>query len=136
MRKNSLGNQNLPGNFFPLPNALFQLELTPGEIAVYAYLMYREDRKSYQCYPSYRTIGKAVHMSANTVRKYVQGLEEKRLIYTEPTSVMTKKGLKRNGSLLYTIRPIRDAVDYLHEKERQRADQKLAKMKLDMQRAS
>lgn len=136
MRKNNLWNQKISGNFFPLPNALFQLELTPGEIAVYAYLMYREDRKSYQCYPSYKTIGKAVNMSANTVRKYVQGLEEKRLIYTEPTSVMTKKGLKRNGSLLYTIRPIRDAVDYLHEKERQRADQKLAKMKLDMQRAS
>lgn len=136
MRKNNFWNQKIPGNFFPLPNALFQLELTPGEIAVYAYLMYREDRKSYQCYPSYKTIGKAVHMSANTVRKYVQGLEEKRLIYTEPTSVMTKKGQKRNGSLLYTIRPIRDAVEYLHEKERQRADQKLAKMKLDMQRAS
>lgn len=136
MRRNNLWNQNVSGNFFPMPNALFQLELTPGEIAVYAYLMYREDRKSYQCYPSYKTIGKAVDMSANTVRKYVQRLEEKQLIYTEPTSVMTKKGQKRNGSLLYTIRPIRDAVEYLREKEKQRADQKLAKMKLDMQRAS
>lgn len=136
MRKNKLWNQKKPGNFFPMPNALFQLELTPGEIAVYAYLMYREDRKSYQCYPSYKTIGKAVQMSANTVRKYVKRLEEKRLINTEPTSVMTKKGEKRNGSLLYTIRPIQNAVDYLHEKERQCADQKLAKMKLDMQRVS
>lgn len=136
MKKNNLWNQKVTGNFFPLPNALFQLELSPGEIAVYAYLMYREDRKSFQCYPSYKTIGEAVHMSANTVRKYVQRLEEKRLIYTEPTSVMTTEGQKRNGSLLYTIRPIQDAVDYLHEKERQRADQNLAKMKLDMQRAS
>lgn len=136
MKKNNLWNQKVTGNFFPLPNALFQLELSPGEIAVYAYLMYREDRKSFQCYPSYKTIGEAVHMSANTVRKYVKRLEEKRLIYTEPTSVMTTEGKKRNGSLLYTIRPIQDAVDYLHEKERQRADQNLAKMKLDMQRAS
>ena len=136
MKKNNLWNQKVTGNFFPLPNALFQLELSPGEIAVYAYLMCREDRKSFQCYPSYKTIGEAVHMSANTVRKYVQRLEEKRLIYTEATSVMTTEGKKRNGSLLYTIRPIQDAVDYLHEKERQRADQNLAKMKLDMQRAS
>ena len=32
-------------NFFPLPTELFHLELDFGEIAVYAYLMYRENRK-------------------------------------------------------------------------------------------
>ena len=62
-------------NYFPLPNEIFGLGLTTGEIAIYAFLMYCEDRKTYQCYPSYKTIGKAVGMSKNTVMKHVLGLE-------------------------------------------------------------
>lgn len=57
-------------NFFPLPNEIFSLGLSPGELAVYSYLLFREDRKTFQCWPSYRRIGKAVRMSVNTVRKY------------------------------------------------------------------
>lgn len=89
-------------DYFPLPNEIFSLGLSTGEIAVYAYLMYCEDRKTFQCHPSYKTIGKAVGMSKNTVRKHVDGLTKKRLITTEPTSVYTQKGEKRNGNLLYT----------------------------------
>ena len=37
-------------NYIPLPNAIFSLNLCPGEIAVYSYLLYCEDRKTYQCY--------------------------------------------------------------------------------------
>lgn len=48
------------------------------------------------------------------VRKYVQSLEDKHLISTERTEVITKDGRKRNGILLYTIRPIREAIDYFH----------------------
>ena len=99
------------GHYFSLPNAIFYLGLKPGELAVYAYLLFCEDRTTYQCYPSYSTIGRAVGMSKNTVQKYVCGLEEKRLITTEPTSIRTKDGQKRNGSLLYTIRPIQEAVE-------------------------
>ena len=36
-------------NYFPLPNEIFSLNLCPGEIAVYSYLLYCEDRKTYQC---------------------------------------------------------------------------------------
>ena len=61
-------------NFFPLPNEIFSLGLSSGALAVYSYLLYCEDRKTYQCYPSCRSIGKAVHMSVNTVRKYVAEL--------------------------------------------------------------
>ena len=64
----------------------------------------------------YRTIGKAVGMSQNTVAKHVAGLIEKQLIYAEPTTVQTRKGKKHNGNLLYTIRPIQDAVDYYNER--------------------
>ena len=50
-----------------MPNEIFSLGLNSGEIAVYAYLMSCEDRKTFQCYPSYNTIGKALDMSKNTV---------------------------------------------------------------------
>ena len=99
-------------NYFPMPNAIFNLGLTTGELAVYAYLMFCENRKTYQCYPSFRTIGAAVDMSRPTVKKHVDGLVEKGLIYTEPTSIFTKAGKKQNGSLLYTIRPIYEAIEY------------------------
>ena len=56
-------------------------------------------------------------MSKNTVKKYVDSLIEKRLITAEPTSVYTQKGEKRNGNLLYTIRPIEDAVEQYYEQQ-------------------
>ena len=114
-------------NFFPLPKDLFHLELCAGEIAVYTYLMYRENRKDYTCVVSYREIGEAVGMSKNTVSKYVAKLESRRLIETEPTSVITRDGLKGNGRLRYRILPIQVAVD------RHNAD-KLAQLELETAR--
>ena len=122
--------------FFPVPNAIFHLGLSSGEIVVYAYLMYCEDRKTFQCYPSYRTIGSAVNMSINTVRKYIASLEKKRLITSEWTMVNTRDGRVHNGNMKYTIRPIQEAIDYydevqmrrlLAEKERRMAQAALAK---------
>ena len=104
-------------NFFPMPQKIFNLGMNAGEIAVYAYLMFRENRKTYQCYPSYRTIGDAVGMSRNTVKKYVDALVEKQLIYVEPTKVKTQDGGVRNGNLLYTIRPLSDALEYHLEQQ-------------------
>ena len=40
-------------NYFPLPNEVFTLGLSPGALAVYSYLMYIEDRTTYQCHASY-----------------------------------------------------------------------------------
>ena len=40
-------------NYFPLPNEVFDLGLSPGALAVYSYLMYIEDRTTYQCHASY-----------------------------------------------------------------------------------
>ena len=94
--------RDIPGTYFPVPKSIFNLGLVSGEILVYIYLMYCEDRKTFQCYPSYNTIGTAVGMSKNTVKKYVEGLERRGLIYTEPTMVRTKDGRNHNGSLLYT----------------------------------
>ncbi|HCA29811.1 MAG: helix-turn-helix domain-containing protein [Oscillospiraceae bacterium] len=102
-------------NYFPLPNEIFCLGLCSGELSVYSYLLYREDRKTFQCWPSYKTIGAATNMSRNTVRKYVEMLEQKHFITTEYTQVFTKNGKKYNGNLKYTIRPIDEAVEYYHQ---------------------
>ena len=102
-------------NTFPFPNEIFLLGLCPGELAVYAYLLRCKSRKTHQYWPSYKTIGEAVGMSQNTVRKYVCSLADRDLIHTENTSVMTKDGLKRNGNLLYTIPPIQLALDQFYK---------------------
>lgn len=46
--------------------------------------------------------------------RYVNTLVEKGLINTEPTSVLTRSGIKKNGNLRYTLRPIREAVEIFH----------------------
>lgn len=117
MKYNRYPKRDAIKNYFPLPNEIFMLGLCAGELSVYSYLLYRENRETFQCWPSYKTIGKAVGMSPNTVRKYVMALEEKALISTEPTSVYTQSGQKRNGSLLYTIRPIQEAMDQFYERQ-------------------
>ena len=79
---------------FVLPNEIFDLGLSGGEILVYAFLIRCEDRETYTCYPSYDTnrsvqiakqFERAVGMSRNTVGKYVSLLEQKGLIETEQT---------------------------------------------------
>ena len=52
-------NQFPSKNYFTLPNEIFSLGLSAGEIAVYAYLRCLENRSTYQCWPSY-----AAHRSA------------------------------------------------------------------------
>lgn len=116
-------------DYFPLPNEIFCLGLSYGEIAVYSYLLYRENRKTFQCYPSYRSIGKALGMSRNTVSKYVQLLVDKELIETEPTNVFTQSGKKLNGNLLYTILPIEQAKDYFYKRQLENLDRAIAEDK-------
>ncbi len=121
MKYNRYQKRNAIRDYFPLPNEIFCLNLSCGEIAVYAYLLYREDRKTFKCHPSFRTIGDALKMSRNTVSKYVKRLEEKQLIRTEPTEVRSSNGVKRNGNLLYTILPIEQAKNLYLEQQLQRA---------------
>lgn len=122
-------NCNNISNYFPLPNQIFSLGLCSGEIAVYAYLMFCEDRKTFQCHPSYKTIGQAIGVSKNTVKKYVDSLADKQLITTEPTSVITSNGEKRNGNLRYTILPIREAIDHFHDKQLRELDTQLLRQR-------
>ena len=124
-------------SYYLVPNEVFNLGLSSHEIAVYNYLLRCEDRRTYQCHPSYRTIGRAVRLSENTVRKYVTSLEEKGLIRTEPSTIITKDGRVRNGSLIYNIRPIQEALEQNYQRqfrqaerdmERARAEKRLAEL--------
>ncbi len=115
-----LNQQHKLKNVFIISNYVMQLDISATALAIYFYLMYIEDRKTYQCYPSYKTIGKALKIkSKGTVAKYVRELEDKCLIYTEPTEVILKNGKKRNGNLKYTIRPIQDALEHFYHEQMQ-----------------
>ena len=119
-------------NYFMVPNEIFSIGLDFREISLYSYLLRCENRKTYQCYPSYKTIGHAIGMSENTVAKYVRQLEEKGLIRTERTTVTLKDGRKRTGALLYTILPIQFSIDQFYQRqldaaERARERQRVAR---------
>ena len=118
-------------HYYLVPNEVFNLGLSSREIAVYNYLLRCEDRRTYQCHPSYRTIGRAVQLSENTVRKYVTSLEEKGLIRTEPSTITTKDGRVRNGSLIYTIRPIQEALELNYQRQFQQAERDMERAKAE-----
>ena len=114
-------------NYFPLPNEIFSLELSTSALAVYAYLLSLEDRKTYKCWPSYERIGRAIHKSKRSVPKYVDELVEKKLITVEPTTITTRAGQKRNGTLMYNVRPIQEAIDYNYEQQMKRLEVAIAR---------
>ena len=103
--------------FFSLPDEVFHLDLGCAAIAIYSFLLYRENRKTYQCTLSYKTIGQAIDASNNTVRKYVLELEAAGLIATNRTVVLDANGKERNGSLRYTILPVQNAVELHHQRQ-------------------
>ena len=114
-------------NYFKVPNEVFHIGLSYPEISIYCYLLSIEDRETYQCYPSYKTIGKALGMSENTVSKYVRSLEEKGLIRTKPTMIRSKDGRPLNGNLLYTICPIQAAVESFYERQLRQVEEDTAR---------
>lgn len=69
-------------------------------------------------------------MSVNTVRKYVAELEGQGLVATEPTSITTRDGRKRNGTLRYTILPIQNAVDLYNQQQLRRLEETVEQMRV------
>ena len=104
-------------NCFPVPNELLCFDLPAGAVAVYIYLLRYADRRTNQCYPSEAAMARDLHLARNTVAKYVRLLEERGLIRTERTSIITRDGRKQNGSLLYTILPIQFSIDQFYQRQ-------------------
>lgn len=104
-------------NCFPVPNELLDFDLPAGAVAVYIYLLRHANRKTNQCHPSEATISKRLHLSRNTVAKHVRLLWERGLIVTERTTVTTKRGIKKNGNLLYTLIPMHEVMERFYERQ-------------------
>ena len=97
-----------------LPNAVWGLGLTACELATYMYLIFRENRQTFRCHPSYEEIGRAIGRDKRSVPKYIDGLVEKRLIEVEPTTLTLADGTRCNGTLEYHLLNPRIAVDYFN----------------------
>ena len=103
--------------FFTLPNELFLLKLSPSAFMIYAYLLLIEDRRTHTCHPSYNTIAAAADLAKNTVMKGISTLSELNLITVEASSYFDKRGMKWKGNNLYTIPPVRLAVNAFHQRQ-------------------
>ena len=57
-------------NYFMVPNEIFNVGLDYREISLYTYLLRCENRETYQCWPSYKTIGHAIGMSENALEPH------------------------------------------------------------------
>ena len=67
----------------------------------------------------------------NTVAKYVRLLEERGLIVTERTQIQMRNGIRKNGSLRYTIVPMYEVMEQRYQRqvseaERRRGQRQLA----------
>lgn len=132
-------NQFSNKNYFTMPNEIFSLGLDASEIAVYAYLRCLENRRTYQCWPSYTTIGNAVGRAKNTVMRYVNALAGERSHLHRANLCPDAFRHQEDGNLRYTILPIREAIEIFHARqlsaveraaERQQVQRKLSEMDL------
>ena len=117
-------------NCFPVPNELLDFDLSAGAVAVYLCLLRHANRKTNRCHPSEATIAKKLHLSRNTVAKHVRLLEERGLIVTEHTTVITKQDVKRNGNLLYTLIPMHEVMERFYERQLCALDESAARSRV------
>ena len=109
-------------NCFPVPNELLEFGLPGGAIAVYIYLLRHADRRTGQCYPSTATIARKLHYCRNTVASHIKLLEDCGLIVTENTEIITKRGIKKNGNLLYTLVPMHEVTQAYYDRQFAKAE--------------
>lgn len=121
--------------FFTLPNEVFLLQLPPSEFIVYAYLLLIEDRRTHTCHPSYNTIAAATGLAKNTAMKSISTLMEMGLITVEPSSYFDKRGMKWKGNNLYTILPVRPAVDTFHQRQLHQLELDAKRRRVHIQKA-
>ena len=74
-------------------------------------------------------MAKKLHYCRNTVANHVRLLEERGLIVTENTEIITKKGIKKNGNLLYTLVPMHEVTQAYYDRQFAKADLAVAQQK-------
>ena len=115
--------------YSPIPIVIWGLGLSPGAISTYAYLLSREDRRTYRCYPSYEEIGNAIGRSKRSIPEYVNELVNKRLIEVQSTMLILADGTHSNGRLEYHILNPAIAVKHFNANYEARAMEETAKTK-------
>ena len=65
----------------------------------------------------------------NTVANYVRLLEKRGLIVTENTVIITKRGIKKNGNLLYTLVPMHEVTQAYYDRQFAKAGLAVAQQK-------
>ena len=58
-----------------------------------------------------------LHLARNTVAKHVCLLEERGLIVTERTQIQMRNGIRKNGSLRYTIIPMYEVMGQRYQRQ-------------------
>lgn len=91
------------GNYFTLPNQIFDKGLTTSEFVVYCFIVKCSD-KSHRCFPSRRTIARQCNISVSTVDKALNGLIDNGLI--EKTSRFDFSKEQQQLSNIYTLNKI------------------------------
>ena len=82
--------EKLNGNFFIVPNSIFQKKLKPRYVAVYCCLTMHSDKNGY-CYPSRRLIAEECSIDRKTVDTAIGNLLELGLIEKANRSIEGKK---------------------------------------------
>ncbi len=87
-----------------MPNEVFELMLTPAQLAVLSYLVKCSDDDG-MSFPSVHTIALACGISDNTVRKAVRYLESRGIIKKRGGFAVSKFGKVKSTSCMYYINP-------------------------------
>ena len=74
-------------------------------------------------------IAKKLHLSRNTVANHVRLLEEHGLIVTENTEIITKRGIKKNGNLRFTLVPLHEVTQAYYDRQFEKAELATAQQK-------
>ena len=110
---------NKTKNFTPLPNDIFSLHLSTGELATYAVLMRLEDPRTYECWPSYETIGKAIGKSKSSVKRYVAGWQKKYISLQAEKAHKSLSQYVRDAAMDKDVTVIDGVDDLIRELRRQ-----------------
>lgn len=70
-----IGGDSINGNYFLLPNSIFDEDMKPRDFAVYSFLVSRKDSVG-ECWYSVERIAEYCNISINTARRALHWLEE------------------------------------------------------------